>query len=45
MAMYPESGRVKLVRRNAGRQLILSGDYVDMRQGKLLKAKTNDLES
>ena len=45
MAMYPESGRVKLVRRNGGRQLIQSGDYVDMRQGKLLKAKSNDFES
>ena len=45
MAMYPESGRVKLVRRNGARQLIHSGDYVDMRQGKLLKAKANDFES
>ena len=38
MAMYPESGRVKLVRRNPARQVIHSGDYVDMRQGRLLKA-------
>ena len=45
MAMYPESGRVKLVRRNPARQVIHSGDYIDMRQGRLLKAMPNDLEA
>jgi hypothetical protein len=45
MAMYPDSGRVKLVRRNPARQVIHSGDYIDMRQGRLLKAMPNDLEA
>ena len=43
MTVYPESGRVKMVRRNpASRQVFQTGDYIDMRQGRLLKASPND---
>ena len=40
MAVYPESGRVKMVRRApAPRQAIFqTGDYIDMRQGRLMKS-------
>jgi hypothetical protein len=38
MAVYPDSGRVKMVRRNPARQMFPAADYVDMRQGRLLKS-------